>query len=387
MILSLPSIHYCIFDKMVLLIIAGILLLLYSLLILFFWLQWRKIPVYRRTGPMPGLQVSIIVPARNEETTIGNLLDALLQQDYPSGQLEIIVVDDHSTDQTAAVIARYPTVTLLTLRDDGLNSYKKKALERGIAAAKGTWILTTDADCIPHPTWVSTIISFAQAQQSAFVAAPVAFSFNRSVLQQFQALDFLVLQGITGASAHGGHLSLCNGANLAYTKEAFTAAGGFAGIDQIASGDDLLLMHKIAAIRPGAVHYVKSEAAIVHTLPMQTWKTFFNQRIRWASKALHYKDRRITAVLLLVLLLNLCFPVLLTAYLLYGGSYGWAVLGLFVCKTVVEYPFVYAVARFFQMQRLLAFFVFFQPLHILYTILSGFLGQAGHYEWKGRRVK
>src|ERR1700741_4803978 len=111
-------------------------------------------------------------------------------------------------------------------------------------------------------------------------------------------MDFLVLQGITGASVTKKIHSMCNGANLAYEKKIFYEVNGFAGIDHIASGDDMLLMHKIAKIYPGRIGYLKSTEAIVNTQPMATWPDFFNQRIRWASKATHYNDKRIFWVLL-----------------------------------------------------------------------------------------
>lgn len=372
---------------MALLIITAVLFLLYSLLLLYYYRGWRAIPVFIPPPGAPAVSISIIIPARNEENNIGALLDALLQQTYPATLFEIIVVDDHSTDATAAVVKKYPSVTLLQLTADSINSYKKKAIETGIAAAVGQLIITTDADCIPPAEWLSTMAAFYTSQKASLIAAPVVFTNDHSVLQVFQALDFLVLQGITGAAVYQRHLSMCNGANLAYEKKLFDDVGGFSGIDHIASGDDMLLMHKIAKKYPEAVQYLKSANAIVHTSPMLTWKSFFNQRIRWASKAVKYDDKRITAVLLLVYLFNLCFPALLILAIVQGGYY-WIYPGVFlVAKTIAELPFVSVVASFFGRQQLLRYFFFFQPLHIFYTILSGLLGQLGRYEWKGRKVK
>ena len=208
---------------------------------------------------------------------------------------------------------------------------------------------------------------------------------NNSLLQIFQTLDFLVLQGITGASVYKNAHSMCNGANLAYEKKAFQEVNGFQGIDNIASGDDMLLMHKIWKQYPDKVHYLKSKEAIVSTQPMKTWKAFFNQRIRWASKAKSYGDKRIIVVLLLVYLLNLSFLVL-SVVGFFCSMYWIFLLGLWLAKTMVEFPFVYSVASFFNKKSLLKYFLFFQPLHIIYTILSGLFGQFGKYEWKGRRV-
>src|SRR4029079_15835984 len=130
-------------------------------------------------------------------------------------------------------------------------------------------IVTTDADC-KHPlTWLKTIALFYEEKKPAFIAAPVALQNDSSVLQIFQALDFMTLQGITGASVHKKIHSMCNGANLAYSKKAFEEVGGFAGIYMIASGDDMLLMHKIYIRYPGKVMFLKSKDAIVQTAPVR----------------------------------------------------------------------------------------------------------------------
>lgn len=359
--------------------------LCYGFLVIYYWHSWRSVPYYSPAAVQPQTTISVIIPARNEEENIAALLQALDKQSYPSSRFEVIVIDDHSTDNTVAIVKQFPSVKLLQLEADNINSYKKKAIETGIAAAGGELIVTTDADCIPPPKWLETIAAFKEETNAVFIAAPVAINSNSSILPVFQAMDFMVLQGITGAVVHNNQLSMCNGANLAYTKKAFETVNGFTGIDTIASGDDMLLMYKIAAQFPGRIHYLKSKYAIVSTAPMPTWSAFFNQRIRWASKASKYNDKRIFPVLLLVYLFNLSF--LATAIAGFRDNYYWLLLFiLWVYKTVAEFPLFSSVASFFGKQRTLRFFFFFQPLHILYTIISGLFGQMGNYEWKGRKV-
>ena len=371
---------------MILLYIIISLFVLYSLLIIYYWLAWKSIPDYVPSAWLPQIKISVIIPARNEEDNIGQLLQALQEQTYPVGLVEVIVIDDHSTDRTASIVQQFSSVKLLQLKDNGINSYKKKAIETGIAAATGELIVTTDADCIPNNDWLKTIAAFKEEKQSVFIAAPVVIDCNSSFLQLFQAMDFMVLQGITGAAVSKKKLSMCNGANLAYEKKAFHEVNGFAGVDHIASGDDMLLMHKIWKQYPDRIHYLKSKAAIVATQPMKTWRAFFNQRIRWASKAKSYDDKRIFAVLLLVYLFNMSFLGLAVAG--FFCHYYWIYLGgLWLGKTIIELPFIISVASFFGKQSLVKYFFFFQPVHILYTIVSGLFGQFGKYEWKGRKVK
>ena len=371
---------------MIIFYISLILFAVYGVLITYYWLIWKSIPEFFPARNSHSTKVSIVIPARDEEKNIGHLLDALQKQTYPLNLIEVIVVNDHSSDNTAKIVKDFSRVRLINLQDDVINSYKKKAIQEGILTATGELIVTTDADCIPGANWIETMVSLYEEKRSAFIAAPVVFQNNSSILQIFQSLDFITLQGITGASVYKGIHSMCNGANLAYEKKAFEMVNGFEGIDNIASGDDMLLMHKIQKKFPGKVNYLKSKTAVVSTQPMKTWKEFFNQRIRWASKARFYGDKIIFFVLLLVYLFNLSFLALFIAGFWLHTLWLY-LIGLWIAKTIIEFPLVYSVAKYFNQQSLLKYFLFFQPLHIAYTVIAGWLGQFTKYEWKGRRVK
>lgn len=272
------------------------------------------------------------------------------------------------------------------LGEKKLNSYKKKALELAIQEAKGSWIVTTDADCIVTNQWLSNLSNFIQQNNSVFVAAPVKYINTGSFVSIFQCLDFMSLQGITAASVNAGFHTMCNGANLAYSKKVFWEVGGFKGIDNIASGDDMLLMHKIYNRYKTRVHYLFSEQSIVQTTPMETWKAFINQRIRWASKADKFEDKRIMYVLIFVYLFNLSFLLLPIAGI-WIKYVAWYWLLMLFAKTTIDYRFMIPVARFFKDEKLLWWFPVMQPFHIAYTIIAGWLGKFGKYSWKGREVR
>jgi cellulose synthase/poly-beta-1,6-N-acetylglucosamine synthase-like glycosyltransferase len=176
---------------------------------------------------------------------------------------------------------------------------------------------------------------------------------------------------------------MCNGSNLLYTKEAFEKVNGFEGIDKIPTGDDMLLMEKIDAAYPGKVKYCFSQEAIVETLPAAGLKAFIQQRIRWASKSTSYKNTNIKLVLLLVYLVNLGL-LSLTIMSLFDLYYLQSALLLLLIKTIFEYPFMIRVARFFNKQYLLPWFIVAQPFHIVYTTLSASLSFFKSYEWKNR---
>src|SRR5206468_11041876 len=112
--------------------------------------------------------------------------------------------------------------------------YKKKAIEIAISKAKGELIVITDADCLVPLTWLSSIVKFYETFNPVFIAAPVTFYEEDNFLKVFQSLDFMTLQGITGASVYKKFHQMCNGANLAYQKKIFYEVDGFRGIDKIA---------------------------------------------------------------------------------------------------------------------------------------------------------
>jgi glycosyltransferase involved in cell wall biosynthesis len=379
----------------ILLIISILLLTGYSLLLIFYSIGWHGLPVFSGqkavgNGQSPVI-ISIIIPARNEEKNLPALLGSLQDQSYPMHLFEVIIVDDFSTDATVSIARQYSFVKCILLKNFVpyiINSYKKKAIEIGIQESKGELIVTTDADCIVPEDWLQTIASFYHTHQSQLIVMPVAINCSARPIEIFQALDFMSLQGITAASVHKKVHSMCNGANLAYTRKAFDAVNGFKGIDTIASGDDMLLMHKIAEQYPAGIQYLKSKNVIVQTAPVHSIAAFFNQRIRWASKADKYNDKRIFVVLLLVYFLNLLL-LLLPLLSVVNGQLSmvryW--LLLLAVKTFFELAFLFPVANFFGKQRLLWLFPLAQPFHILYTVVAGWLGKFGSYKWKGRKVK
>ncbi|TXT32515.1 MAG: family 2 glycosyl transferase [Chitinophagaceae bacterium] len=375
------------------LFISIILTIAYCLLIGVYAYWFLQLKQYQLDASItPQTTFSIIIPARNEEAMIGKCLAGIQEQNYPTHLFEVIVVDDHSTDHTAEIITQlqvqFPGLKLIHLANHintTINAYKKKAIEIAVAQTTGNWIVTTDADCEVPPNWLLMMDNYIQKKQPVFVAAPVMFTLHKSWLGLFQVLDFISLQGITAAAVAAGYHSMCNGANLAYNKAAFYAVGQFKGIDHIASGDDMLLMYKMKQQYKDQLGFLFSNQAIVKTAPMDSWANFLQQRIRWASKADRYEEKSIFWVLALVYFFN--------AFLLIGLILGFFVeeLGtnirlLLLAKTIVECFFMIPVARFFEMQKTLLYFPLMQPFHILYTVIAGWLGKFGTYQWKGRTV-
>lgn len=375
--------------------IAVVLLLAYCLLILQYRQWFLRLPVFKpATTHLPQTKFSVIIPARNEAESIRECLLTVLQQNYPAGLFEVIVINDHSTDETEAIIKQlqqeYSHLRLFNLAEhlEGtqINSYKKKAIELAIAASNGEWMVTTDADCKVTADWLQLFDCYICKNDPVFIAAPVMFSNDGSFLGIFQVLDFISLQSITAAAVYAGYHTMCNGANIAYRKDVFEEVGKFTGIDQIASGDDMLLMYKIKKQYPNRLGYLFCRESIVTTAPMTNWKNFINQRIRWASKADKYDDKKIFWILALVYAVNALLLILLVYSLfIKPGLSNW--LSLIIAKTLIELALMIPAAKFFQQEKTLRWFLLMQPLHIVYTVTAGWLGKFGNYQWKGRTVR
>jgi peptide/nickel transport system permease protein len=369
------------------------LLAAYGVLMALYTRAYWSMRGFVASGKSPITKFSVIIPARNEASNIEACIAGIRAQNYPSHLFEIIVVDDFSEDETAQKVLKiaqqHSNVHLLRLqdftKDENLVAYKKRAIEIAITQATGDWMVTTDADCSVTSHWLATYDAYIQEHDSVMVAAPVAYTNTGSFLSIFQVLDFISLQGITAAAVASGSHTLCNGANLCYSKEAFERVGKFSGIDHLPSGDDMLLMHKMKKSYPGKIGYLYAQDAVVTTAPSDTMGLFIQQRIRWASKASGYQDKIIFWILLLVYLLNFSLLVYLPINALQKGNIdNWLIL--MGCKTLIEIPFMYASAKFFKQQKLLWWFALMQPFHIVYTVVAGWFGTFGSYKWKGRTV-
>jgi cellulose synthase/poly-beta-1,6-N-acetylglucosamine synthase-like glycosyltransferase len=337
----------------------------------------------------PKIRVSVIIAARNEEDKIGNTLQDILLQDFPKELVEIIVVDDHSTDSTSSIIASYQKqgVRLIELNEDKpLNSYKKKAISEAIKVSTGELIVTTDADCRMGTQWLRTIVDHYQQHDFKMISSPVVFFEEKSPFEEMQTLEFLYLIGLGASGISHKMPSTCNGANLAYSKDVFNEVGGFRGIDNLASGDDELLLHKMASFYPDGIGFCKSEYAMVYTHAKPNLSSFIQQRKRWASKSTHYKNKGIVALGISIWLFNLFFLVNVGLGFFYPVYFGLACFSL-VAKLMAEFSFLIPMCRFARRQKLLWYQPLLTVIHVFYFVYIGVAGNSGKYNWKGRMVR
>lgn len=374
--------------------VALFFILAYFMVVRWFLYHWRQTPVWHApTGFQPSTHVSILIPARNEAPNIRACIDSILQQAYPSQLLEIIVIDDHSEDETAQLVQAYqnPRVRLLKLVDHldyETSAYKKAAIALGASVATGELLITTDADCIAPTRWMLHLSSLYEQKQPKCIAGPVAFYQEKNGLERFQSLDFLGMMLITGAGIRSTRMYMGNGAHLAYPRAVFEAVQGFEGVQNWASGDDLFLIHKIAARYPDGIRFLKQAEATILTRAKPDLPSFIQQRIRWGTKNRSYTGWAVTLIAGIVFLA--CWSILAMAFVIPWGGWSsfWFFLFLLGLKTWVDYQVLAEATAFFRRKDLRPYFGQAQIGHILYIALIGLASLVvKRYEWKGRKVK
>ncbi|ADY53267.1 glycosyl transferase family 2 [Pseudopedobacter saltans DSM 12145] len=370
-------------------IICALLTLFYVGLLLLLNRGWLRLPDFRAVKKEPVTSVSIIIAARNEEANIARTIDAILVQTYPRQLYELIVVDDHSTDKTAEIIRGYQKdgVKLVQLNEkEILNSYKKKAIAEAISTSSGELIVTTDADCYMGSKWLETIVNYYEQKDFKMISSPVCYFEERNSFEEMQTLEFLFLIGLGAAGIGNKMPTTCNGANLSYRKDAFLEVGGFKGIDNLASGDDELLLHKIGTRYPDGIGFCKSKDAVVYTQAKETLKEFISQRKRWASKSTKYKDKRIVFVAVFVWLFNAF--LLANFFMAFFVDYAMkAFLFQYLVKMLFEIVFLSKVTAFNKRSELLKYVPVLSLIHPVYMVYIGLVGNSGKYDWKGRMVR
>lgn len=377
-------------GPLILLLIVSVVA--YSWVILRRYVAWAKLPQPSiPAGWVPATKLSVIIPVRNEAINILYLLQDLEKQQYPKDLFEVLVVDDHSEDKTIAIVQQFSKTSALTMKCVELKDYvkqggKKAAVQQGVELAQGELLVFTDGDCRVQPEWLQLYAYTYQTHQPMFISGPVSFHNTNTLLERMQLVEFAGLIGIGGASIGLGKPNMCNGANLAYTKQAFEAVNGFAGNETIASGDDEFLLHKINRQFPSKAIFLKHKKAIVYTEARKTISSFMSQRIRWASKWRAYQDAHVKSLALVVFAVNLLLFVALLVSL--GGVFPVpAFIGAIIVKFAVDFLFLTRILAFLGQAKYLLYMLPLQLVYIPYVVVTAIKGLTGRYGWKGRTIQ
>lgn len=379
--------------------ISGLILgitFLYSIGVWLLWWGWQKTHSFENDSTLPLIEhekvvISVVVPVRNEAQNIMKLLESLLVQDFPTSCFEILIIDDYSEDDTSLIVHHFQTqhthfpISFIKLTGDKNGSNKKVAISHAVHLAKGELIVTTDGDCTMGAKWLSTIYGFYRQFKPQLISSPVALDYPQGIFGKMQIVEFASLVGSGVATLFWGYPTMCNGANMAYTKEVFLEVGGFEGNIEILTGDDEFLMQKVYQKYPKQVSFLKSQDAIVRTATLLSFKDFYQQRKRWASKWSKHKSVHIYVIAIFIFLYHLLN--LLAFYLLLFSPVNNSILILFhfLLKLGVEFVFLATIHNFLNSGKYWFYILPLQCIYSLYVVSMGIAANFGVYEWKGRK--
>jgi len=227
--------------------------------------------------PKPKKQytLSFLVPAYNEENTIQDTILSLLNLDYPKERLEIIAINDGSTDNTANIIKKmavqYPNLKLL----DKPNTGKADSLNCAIEIAKGELIAITDSDSFPEPDALNKIVGFFNDEKVAAVTSAVFLRNKEKFFEKVQAIEYFVLAWTRKLLDFVDSVYVTNGPLSVYRAEALRKIGGF---DPKNITEDIeVTWHLLSE----GYKTRMSLGAHVYTVAPNKLKSWWRQRVRW----------------------------------------------------------------------------------------------------------
>ncbi len=368
-------------------IIAGALVILYLIWIGTFYYGWARTPSRPSEGGRVKTPVSVILPVRNEESDISVILNDLAGQDYPQSMLEVIVVDDHSSDLTREIVRDfikvYGNIRYIKLEEGSTG--KKQAFLKGLSAANFPFILTTDADCRLTDRWVRSMVECFEETKADLIAGPVLIKAGAGFFNKFQRLEFLSLLGSTAGSLGTGNPVMCSAANLGFRKESFEKVRNHYD-ENVSSGDDVFMLQAMYKAGMRELIFLKSRDATVMTKPQTGLRAFISQRKRWASKSRHYKTGASVFTSFLVFFIH--FYALLC--LLFALFHCWFLMisaFILISKSLVDFPFLYSVTGYFGERKLMRYFPVIQVIYFFYISFTAIAAFTRISHWKGRMVK
>jgi cellulose synthase/poly-beta-1,6-N-acetylglucosamine synthase-like glycosyltransferase len=368
-------------------IISYFLTAFYCCLIAFFYVGllaviWRSYKQNKMAVSIVNNSFSIVISARNEQVFISKCLQSIINQKFSKTLFEIIIINDHSTDDTLAEIIAFKNANLdFEIRIVNLSEFKnidnkKQAITKGIELSKFEYVILTDADCTRGELWLNSINQFINVSSAKLVYAPVEFV-AKNIFEKLQALEFSGLVGVGASAMELKFPNMCSAANLIFEKKVFFEVGGYANNLHVISGDDEFLMHKFFKKYPNQIKFLYHKEAIVLTSANGTLNQLTEQRKRWVSKSTKYENRYITFILVMAYFYNLSMVINLFV--------NWELaLNQVLFKILIEGLFLVTILKLFGKIKLILLLPIAEFFHILYVIVIGILANFGTYNWKGR---
>lgn len=360
-----------------------LLVIIYFLFLIVIIINLNKNTIIKDINYIPNEFISIIIPFKNESKNIILNLKSIENLDYDTNKYEVIYVDDNSDDNSLELLEKNiknNNIKVIKLKDIKLSG-KKNAVKYGIENSKGSIIFTTDSDCIIPKDWLKNTISKFD-KETAFISGIVKFEDSNSFWKKLQQLEFAGLVLVGGGLINAGFPTICNAANLAFRKSIFYEVGGYEGNLEHASGDDEFLMQKISKLNKYKIKFLFDKSTLVVTKANNTLKDFINQRTRWASKGLYYKNPFLILFLISIYLFFLCFPILFIYGLLVNKINFLYLLFILVIKIILEILILRKGEAILFNKLSFILVLIAEIMHIPYIIFAGFYGTVGNFTWK-----
>ena len=336
--------------------------------------------------------VTVVIVARNEQENIKNAIQSVCMQKYARDKMELIVVNDNSTDNThneiIDCIRLHSDYNIKTINlDITKNEFSKKVgINKAISMSDSEIIIITDADCNHPVNWLKSTINEYNDENVVFVSGPVKFKEKKGFVSKLIFLEFASLIGSGAASILIGKPMMCNGANMSFRKSAFIKVEGYNGNEDIATGDDVFLMLKMKKLCNNGVRFLKAKDAIVETNPPSSIKEFFYQRVRWASKVKHYKEKYVFFNGLIILSINVLIAGLFINSLINLNSL-YLLLIVLTIKLIVDSIFMFNVLKFFNRSSIIYYLIIEELFYPIYIFIVAVLSFKRTFYWKGRIIK
>lgn len=358
-----------------------ILLLLYLAKIWWFAAGSKRATTLLAVESRPS--VSVIVAARNEEHNMDACLQGLASLRYPGGEMEIIVVDDQSTDSTAEIISswcdRVPHMRMLettgTVHD---LKGKANAIAQAIEKSTGEIILTSDADCVVPAQWVEDTV----AQYDEHTGCVCGFTLIRGtgMFAGMQAVDWAYLLTIASAGV-GWHRSLSAvGNNMSFRRQAYEDVGGYQGVG-FSVTEDFALFKAISYETDWVVRYPVRKSTLVWSEPCETLQALYSQKKRWGRGGLDIHPIGF-AIMSVGFLMNAAIMILP-----FLGFPLWTWLIGVIGKILGDAYLLAHPLKVLGQRRLFRYFFLFELYYLIYvTVLPFVVVLGGRVVWKDRKL-
>lgn len=314
--------------------------------------------------------LSVVVAFKNEAHNLPILVNSLIAQTYPPHLFEVILVDDHSTDDTAARTNLPPNFRVINSQGIG----KKEAIKSGITVAVGETIVTTDADCHAEDNWLTAISEQLQHSEASMLIGPVTMKSDGRLIQDIQQLDFYALQISGAAAAIINRPVFCSGANLVFNRSKYLKYHYLMQGSHLASGDDVFLLHLLKQ-KGQKISFIRDNRAIVTTAPEPSFVKFIKQRMRWGGKSKAYDDLDTILLALCVLSANMVLVITLVGALIWPTLWLTAMCG-WILKIIADVTLLQSGKKFFgttYKPKVLIIYMLIYPFILCFTALAGLL--------------